>query len=283
MSTQENVIRNMMHGNIYSFPVEDIDNSPIHVELMGTDYCHESFYIKRVKSDVSVLAFVISGHGVISIENKKYHPSKGNIFILPKDSFHEYHVEVREPWSFMWFNIKGQLLPMLLEVYNLKNRYVCEDCNVQHLFTKALEIASSESIDIHLQQKKITLIIFEILTEIAETERTKKQDYSDNVLIIKNYLDNQIEKKLSLGKLSIHVSMSQRNINRVFKKEVGLTVYDYFLNKKIQLIKTMLSNTNLSVKEIAHRLNYSDVYYFSNLFKKKTGYSPVKYRNKYKQ
>lgn len=278
MGKYEKEVRNMMHGDIYSFPILDDYSSPMHIDLMGTDYCHESFRIKRVKSDISVLAFVILGHGIINIDNKKYHPSKGDIFILPKDSCHEYHVDNHEPWAFMWFNIKGNLLQTLLEVYNLENRHVCEDCNVEQLFLKALNIASSESKDIHMQHKEIVLIIFNIIIEIAETLRTRKLDYSDNVLNIKNYLDNHIYKTMSLDGLSSHIAMSQRNINRIFKKEVGLTVYDYFLGKKIQLVKTMLTNTNLSVKEIAHRLNFSDVYYFSNLFKKKTGYSPVNYR-----
>jgi len=280
---EEKVIRNMMHGDIYSFPEEDNYDQPIHIDLMGTDFCHESFYIKRVQSDVSVLAYVISGHGVITIDKKVYHPSKGDIFILPINSCHEYHVDGREPWAFMWFNIKGKLLPILLEVYNLENKYICEYCNVEQLFKKAIAVAFEGSTDIHLQHKEIVSIIFNIITEIAETVRTQKLDYSDNVLIIKNYLDNHIDKTISLDDLSIYVAMSQRNMNRIFKKEVGLTVYDYFLNKKIQLIKTMLTNTNLTLKEIAYRLNFSDVYYFSNLFKKKTGYSPLIYRKKFNQ
>lgn len=272
--------RNMMHGDIYSFPSEDGCNSPIHIHLMGTDYCHESFHIRRVKSDVSVLAYVFSGHGVINFNNKTYHPSKGDIFILSQDACHDYHVDGHDPWAFMWFNIKGKLLPALLEVYNLGNRCVYENCDVEHLFTKAIEAASCKTADVHFQHKEITLIIFEIITELAETLSKRKLDYSENVLIIKNYLDNHIDKKMSLEDLSNYVSMSQRNINRIFKKEVGFTVYDYYLNKKIQLVKTMLENTPLPVKEIAHRLYFSDVYYFSNLFKKKTGLSPVNYRKK---
>lgn len=282
MGKDKKEVRNMMHGDIYSFPVLDDYNSPMHIELMGTDYCHESFRIKRVKSDVSVLAFVILGHGIINIDNKQYHPSKGDIFILPKDSCHEYYVDSHNPWAFMWFNITGNLLATLLEVYNLENRHVCEDCNIEQLFLNALNIASSESTDIHIQHKEIVLIIFNIIMEIAETVRTRKLGYSDNVLSIKNYLDNHIYITMSLDGLSSHISMSQRNINRIFKKEVGLTVYDYFLSKKIQLVKTMLTNTNLSVKEISHRLNFSDAYYFSNLFKKKTGYSPINYRKMFR-
>ena len=146
------------------------------------------------------------------------------------------------------------------------------------MFLNALSIASDESKDVTIKHKEITLIILNIIIEIAEKAKELKINYSDNVLAIKNYIDNHIYKTISLNDLSSHIAMSQRNMNRLFKKEVGLTVYDYFLNQKIQLVKTMLINTNLSVKEISQKLTFSDVYYFSNLFKKKTGYSPTKYR-----
>lgn len=52
----------------------------------------------------------------------------------------------------------------------------------------------------------------------------------------------------------------------------------YHSEKKISLACHMLKNTNLTVRQIAVELSFADEYYFSNLFKKKKGVSPKKYR-----
>ena len=52
----------------------------------------------------------------------------------------------------------------------------------------------------------------------------------------------------------------------------------YRLDRKIKLAKDMLVNTNLPIKQIASNLCYADEYYFSNVFKQKTGVSPGRYR-----
>ena len=50
MGKDKKEVRDMMHGDIYSFPQPDNYNTPFHIGLMGTDYCHENFYIKRIQS-----------------------------------------------------------------------------------------------------------------------------------------------------------------------------------------------------------------------------------------
>jgi YesN/AraC family two-component response regulator len=51
------------------------------------------------------------------------------------------------------------------------------------------------------------------------------------------------------------------------------------LEKKISFAKKLLVDTSLSVKQISDKLCFSDEYYFSNIFKKKTGQTPSQYRS----
>ena len=53
------------------------------------------------------------------------------------------------------------------------------------------------------------------------------------------------------------------------------------MNKKIEMAKRLLLYSKLSVKEIAAQLSFSDQYYFSNYFKRKTGTSPRSFRNQF--
>ena len=69
-------------------------------------------------------------------------------------------------------------------------------------------------------------------------------------------------------------------MNEVFKAYTGMTPYQYCIHAKINRAKEILSSGESSVKEIAWRVGFDDQYYFSRLFKKKTGSSPSQWTAK---
>lgn len=78
------------------------------------------------------------------------------------------------------------------------------------------------------------------------------------------------------GKLNI----SPNYLNIITKRDTGITAKEH-INIQIGLvIKMLLDTTDLTVKEIAERLNYDDPSYLCRIFRKQTGMSPIQYRNK---
>jgi AraC-like DNA-binding protein len=95
---------------------------------------------------------------------------------------------------------------------------------------------------------------------------------------MKDFLNTKITEKFHIDELCSHISRSESQTIRLFKQAYGVTPYTYVLNKKLELGKSLLNSTNLSVKEIASKLAFADEYYFSNLFKSKVGITPSAYR-----
>ena len=95
---------------------------------------------------------------------------------------------------------------------------------------------------------------------------------------IRAFLDLHIKKRFRLEDLCHYLKKSESQVIRVFKKKYGATPYVYLMDQRIELAKQMLLGTALSVRQIALELCFTDEYYFSNFFKKKTGLSPAKYR-----
>lgn len=65
-----------------------------------------------------------------------------------------------------------------------------------------------------------------------------------------------------------------------FKKKTGFSPIEYFNHLKMQKASQYLLFTNLRIKEIAQEVGIEDPYYFSRLFTKIMGISPVHYREK---
>ena len=69
------------------------------------------------------------------------------------------------------------------------------------------------------------------------------------------------------------------HINRIMRNATGTTVHQYLVNYRISIAKNLLSNTSLSIEDIAVRVGYKSAAYFSLSFKKLVGCSPNCYRS----
>jgi len=67
-------------------------------------------------------------------------------------------------------------------------------------------------------------------------------------------------------------------LSNLFSEVEGKTIEKYFIAQKIERVKELLVYDELSLSEIAFRLNYSSVAYLSNQFKKVTGLTPSHFR-----
>ena len=95
---------------------------------------------------------------------------------------------------------------------------------------------------------------------------------------IREFIENNIEKKLTLEMLSEELFISIPHIERVFKETFHITPSKYIAQRKIYQVATLLITTNLSIEAIANELSYSDAKYMSKCFKKAKGISPLQYR-----
>ena len=78
------------------------------------------------------------------------------------------------------------------------------------------------------------------------------------------------------------MGVSYSNFRKLFKEFTGISPSLYQQDLKLQRAKELLSTTNLSIKEIAYRLNFESPDYFSSKFKIKTNLKPSEYRSKMK-
>lgn len=68
------------------------------------------------------------------------------------------------------------------------------------------------------------------------------------------------------------------HINRIVYSYTGMTLKQYIIDLRIRAAIDLLLHTDLDISEIASEVGYENVYYFSRIFKKKTGYAPSCFR-----
>jgi len=95
-----------------------------------------------------------------------------------------------------------------------------------------------------------------------------------------NYMQENISQLLTLEDIARSVNFSASHYSALFRKKTGFAPIEYFNHLKIQKACQYLLYTELRIKEIADKLGIEDPYYFSRMFAKLMGQSPLQYRNK---
>lgn len=117
--------------------------------------------------------------------------------------------------------------------------------------------------------------------EFAEINEKSLSKSNSLVYVVQKYIKEHLEQEVCRNTVADYIHMSPDYLDRLFKKEFGLSVSQYIKEKKIDYAKMLLRTTNLSVSEIAQRLGYINLSHFIASFKQITNMTPVNYRKKY--
>lgn len=110
---------------------------------------------------------------------------------------------------------------------------------------------------------KRSQLIEQIKTTIIDLVHNKNNDLRTN---LSNYLNNLIHH-------------DYHYLSNLFSEVEGTTIEKYLIAQKIEKVKELLMYDELSLSEIAWKLNYSSVAHLSNQFKKVTGLTPTHFKN----
>ena len=173
--------------------------------------------------------------------------------------------------SFSIHHVQTKCLEILFDLnYEMRDRgYTKNTINKNKIIES---VKSKENIS-HLKEWFVAAVrdIIRQMTESGE----KNVDY---IIRAQKYIQRHYPEKLTLDQVAEQVHVSPVYFSSAFKKRFGINFTDYINDVRINAAKNMLLNPDIRVKDIYHKIGYSDYSYFCRVFKKKAGVSPLKYR-----
>jgi len=206
--------------------------------------------------------------------------------VLPPNQFHRYQANIEEPWTFYWVHFSGSKLQELEEQFHLTrfekptDIYFSEEIlqTWQEMFASLEKGYAAENISFaNLSLYRfISFFIFPNRKTLIQRdeEKTKPGPLDQSI----DFMKANIAGRYTVEDLAVKFHMSTSHYTALFKKKTGMAPMDYYIRMKIQYACQMLSQSNLKIKEVGERIGYEDPYYFSRIFKKVTGKSPVQYK-----
>lgn len=249
---------------------------PIIIENIGITYPNPKYRVSRTNNDMFIFEYILSGSGYIEVKGETFKVSANDVYIIEPGQDHTYYSDPKNPFKKIWINFYSDIFTEIFKYFDLSNKTVFHNTETLELFEEIqnLKKISNFSDDICYE---VAPILFKILCVLA-TNNTNQISISKTAKLTKRYIDESIYSNTSLEDIANILNLSKAHIIREFTKNYGISPYNYLIEQKIATAKKMLILHNMNVNEISSQLGFEDSNYFSKLFKKKTGVSPLQYR-----
>ncbi|MFD0961995.1 helix-turn-helix domain-containing protein [Paenibacillus chungangensis] len=257
---------------------------------------HEWFELPLHRHDFVEINYVAEGNGHHYIGDARLDVRQGDIFVLPVGASHVYRPnskEAKDDLVVYNFLIGKDTLEDYLRLYPLPlnlsdalgltnsayRRY--RDCagDVRRLMTAsyreyALGQAGVEGMMLaYLTQ--LLLVLYRL--ELSEGEEGPGHVSAD-VSKVLQYVEDRYAERITLRDAASLIPVSVSHLQRLFKGETGQSFIEYVQNRRIERSRELLEGSRYSVAEVARLVGYQDTKFFHELFRKKTGQTPLQYR-----
>ena len=230
------------------------------------------------------LLYLTEGSGTFhSATVKEAKLTEGDLFLLFPGEWHSYHPDPKTGWKSYWIGFKGRnmddrvrsgFLSPVKPIY-----HVGFSDEIVHLYKEAYDSAVIEAA---YSQQLMAGIVNHLIGMMYSLERniqlSHNQSHVDMISRARLRIREALESDLTIQQVAEEMGVSYSNFRKLFKEYTGLSPATYQQDLRLQRAKELLSTTDLSIKEIAYKLNFESPDYFSAKFKAKTGRRPSELR-----
>jgi AraC-like DNA-binding protein len=230
------------------------------------------------------LIYISKGEGIFeSLKCGQQNVTAGTMMLLFPGEWHRFKPNKQTGWDEFWVGFKGDVMENIIQKNFFSKENAVLDIGLHEiivdLFTDIIEKTKEERTG---YQPLVSGIVMHLLGEIHSRTKQLRFAPEDNTALIINkagiIFRTNIDNDLSMEKVAEQLNVSYAWFRKAFKNYTGIAPHQYLLQLRIEKAKMLLSDHSISIKEIALRLNFESAFYFSRLFKEKTGVPPELFR-----
>ena len=276
----------------YTFP-EGYSSSDVPSE----EYMHvnECGYTEAIKNSVDCqrqartdfeIFYAINGNSTFYFNQEKYTLISGQIAIIKPGEPHDFIIHSQQNAKIHWMHFTGTGAVELLKSLDLWNEPIYTvgiSPKVESFFSQIFQEIRISQPNYENMCAGILIQLLTYLSRLSKLQtnknyhtRIKKLDHAIKSMYTDfhtGYTNSDYAKMCNL---------STSHFISIFKERTGSSPFVFRQNIRIERAKSLLITTDLSTKEIAQMVGYTDTLYFYRIFHKKNGMPPGEYRKKYR-
>ncbi len=224
--------------------------------------------------------YVVKGQGEFSVDGNNFSVSAGDIVIVNPQIRHTETSNPINPLEYVVLGIEGLCFDFGDENENYRVLHINEE---YYKDLKQILIEMQEGAPYYAQ-------LCQSLMDVFLLKLMRCSEYSFSVVplkritnecaIAKRYIDAHFSEDISLDFLAELVHLNKYYIAHSFAEAYGISVISYLLGLRLRCAQEHLADSDLTIAQIAQVSGFSSHSYFTQMFKRSLGVSPVTYRKR---
>ena len=228
------------------------------------------------------LFYIVGGKGQFLIEDQLYPVNTNHLVIINPNVTHTEVSLNAQPLEYIVLGIEG----VELSITENSNGQFCildhfESMDITSCLRNILremELKQPGYEDICQAFMEILIIRLMRSTGLSVPAEPQNNVGNHQCAAVRRYIDHHFKESLTLDQLAEEAHMNKFYLSHAFKQEYGVSPINYMISRRINESKYLLAETDLSLSQIAQLLGFSSLSYFSQVFRKTQGVSPMEYR-----
>lgn len=230
--------------------------------------------------DQQVVIYCVDGEGWCLFEGNRQWVKRHSFVVLPAGRAHAYGNREGRSWEIYWTHFKGEQAALFAERL-CGGKYgvgipLAPRRELLQLFQQTIS-----DLELEASREAYSFANARLWHLLGDMVYRRRFDIGGEGNAIERSLEimkSKVEETLSLAELTEELGLSTTYFCRLFKQRMEQAPIDYFIRLKIQRACQYLDFTDIAVHEVAAAMGYDDPYYFSRVFKRIMGVSPLQYR-----
>lgn len=251
---------------------------PLAVNCSGYASMSRIFLTNTVRHDY-YLQLMDTGTLRCGTEEAPYFFRPGEFIIHPPETPYRYGLTEDREMGYYWVHFTGSYAQTLLKRAGLETGHVYRPGGgiptcVHHTFGEIFSefILRGRGYE-DFCAAKLTEILMELGRAVSDGDSRSKRFAG-----LMEYIHRHYTEELCIAELADSEHLSVSHFRELFRRTFGCSPSEYIIDLRLRHAKALLTETDLTITEIAEMCGYSDNLYFMRLFRKKTGMSAREYR-----
>ena len=233
----------------------------------------------RNRYDSFLIIYIESGTMEILLDGKYQIAREGSAVLINCYKPHAYRS--LEGCTALWIHFDGKMAKSYYkEVVKEKGHIIAMGKGSSLPVSLNRILSSFENPSIGMKEASTSILINNILLELCLLDQSVEPSSKDAIKKATSYIQENFDREISLDELASIAGFSPYYFSRKFKSETGLTPHQFLLSTRIDAAKYNLSNTNMTIKEIANSCGFEDESAFCYCFRKRVGCAPGKFKSR---
>lgn len=221
-----------------------------------------------------VLALVLGGETEYVINGTSYLVHKDDVILFPPKTTRSGRTNPQNPWSFINITFRMEANEAARLFFD-KSILIWKNASdtIRKQFLEASGVWTGKN---PLYQIKCNILATEILYKMILSELPyHKVPHIKKLEKARKHIQENFRNEISVEELAGSVGLSVSYFRRLFHEAYGCSPMQYIINLRIENARDLLLSGEVNVTEAALLSGFEDIYYFSTLFKRKTGSTPT--------